>query len=257
MSLRFCFLASGSKGNCLYLESDGRALLIDCGISRRQVFLRMEAAGLKPSSLEAIVLTHEHGDHVRGVRVLSQKLGGLPVLATAATAAACRLDGPVAFETFEAGGRFQAAGMELTAFSLPHDAADPVGLVVANHSARLGVATDLGKPTALVKNRLAGCGALVLECNHDPGLLANGPYPPWLKQRVASRHGHLSNQQGAELLAELHHQGLRRVVLAHLSETNNTPALAAAGAADCLGRLDSRAALAVAGQYRPTEVMEI
>lgn len=112
------------------------------------------------------------------MRVLSQKLGGLPVLATAATAAACRLDGPVAFETFEAGGRFQAAGMELTAFSLPHDAADPVGLVVANHSARLGVATDLGKPTALVKNRLAGCGALVLECNHDPGLLANGPYPP-------------------------------------------------------------------------------
>lgn len=257
MSLRFCFLASGSKGNCLYLESAGRALLIDCGISCRQVFLRMQAVGLKPSSLEAIVLTHEHTDHTRGVRVLSQKLGGLPVWATPGTQAACDLDGPVRFVPFAAGERFHAAGLEITPFSIPHDAADPVGLVAANHSARLGVATDLGKPTALVKNRLADCDALVLESNHDPAMLAAGPYPPWLKQRVASRHGHLSNQQGAELLAELHHHELRQVVLAHLSETNNTPALAHAGAADCLGRRGSSAGLAVAAQHRPGEVMEI
>lgn len=257
MSLRLCFLASGSKGNALYLESAGRALLIDCGITCRQAMLRMEAAGLEPGRIEAIVLTHEHHDHVNGVRVLSKKLNSPRVLATPGTFAKTDLRGQVRFTPFAAGESFSAAGMELSPFTIPHDAADPVGLRVAVGGVSLGLATDLGKATNLVRHKLAGCQVLVLEHNHDPDLLAKGPYPPWLKQRVKGREGHLSNDQGAELLAELHHDELRQVVLAHVSETNNTPDLARTRAAECLARLGSNAALEVAGQHRPGPVIEL
>lgn len=257
MSLAVCLLASGSKGNAVCVTNGKRALLIDCGISCRQVLVRMAAAGLDPESIEAVVLTHEHIDHTKGIPVLARRLGGLPVLATAGTLAACDLENAARPEPIEAGGSFTAAGITIRAFSVPHNAADPVGLVLESGGARLGLATDLGKVTALVANRLAGCNGLILEHNHDPGLLADGPYPPWLKQRVGSAQGHLSNQQGSELLRRLHHKGLKHVVLAHLSETNNRPELAAACAGGCLAGLSSRARLEVAAQNRPGPVLEI
>ena len=132
-----------------------------------------------------------------------------------------------------------------------------MGLVFSAGAARLGICTDLGQAHALARQRLAGCQALVLEANHDPAMLAQGPYPPWLKQRVRSRHGHLSNQQGAELLGLVHHGGLGQVVLAHLSEVNNRPDLAAQAAGAALAQLGSRAGLCLARQDAPTPVMEL
>ena len=260
MPLRYCLLGSGSKGNALYVEGPGGALLVDCGLSARQVLLRLEARGLASHGIRAILITHEHRDHLAGARVLAKRLR-CPVLFTeptwrAALAKDQRL-AEVRRESFAPGGGFELAGLCLRAFSLSHDAVDPVGLEISLGAARLGLATDLGQVTRLVQARLQGCQALVVESNHDPQMLAQGPYQEWLKQRVRSRQGHLSNQQGAELIESLHHRGLRQVVLAHLSETNNRPDLAGRAAGRVLERLASRAELVVAAQDRPTPVLEI
>lgn len=256
MGLRYCLLASGSKGNAIYVAAGSSALLIDCGLSARETLRRLDLAGLPASSLKAVLITHEHRDHMAGARVLCKNLR-LPVLATRATWAACGDMQATRHQAFAAGEAFRLGDISLQPFSTPHDAADPVGLVISAGSARLGLCTDLGQALGLVLARLAGCQALILESNHDPRLLAEGPYPPWLKQRVRSRHGHLSNQQGAELLEKVHHPGLRQVTLAHLSETNNRPELAQQSAQETLERLDSRAALAVASQHAPGPVLEI
>lgn len=256
MGLRFCILASGSKGNAIYLESSGRAVLVDNGLSGIELLRRLEAAGLSPHGIQAIILTHEHRDHSSGVGVAARKLR-IPVITTSATMAACPCLGQVRHQAMEAGRSFEMGALEITPFSVPHDAVDPVGLVVRAGVARLGLCTDLGWATRLAETRLAGCQALILESNHDPEMLAKGPYQEWLKQRVRSRHGHLSNQEGAALLSKLHHVDLREVVLAHLSETNNTPALARAQASAALDDLDSRASLSLAEQSQPTPVMEI
>lgn len=256
MSLRFCLLASGSKGNAIYVESRGRAVLIDCGLSGVELLRRLDAAGLSAGAIEAVILTHEHRDHSSGAGVVARKLR-VPLLATEATFEAAPALGPARRQVIAAGRPFQAAGMDLTPFSLPHDAADPVGLVFAAGAARLGLCTDLGWVTRLVRARLAGCQGLIVESNHDPLMLENGPYQPWLKQRVRSRQGHLSNAEGAELLTGLHHADLGHVVLAHLSETNNTPELARAEAERALEALGSKAKLRLASQSHPTLVLEI
>lgn len=260
MSLRFCLLGSGSKGNSLYLANGNQAVLIDCGLSARQAWLRMEAAGLFPPSVKAIIVTHEHRDHIAGVRVLSKRLR-CPVLATPATwQAALQKDASlteVRREQFEAGRGFELAGITLRSFSISHDAADPVGFVASCGAARLGLATDLGEATRLVKARLAGCQGLILESNHDLGMLAKGPYHEWLKQRVRSRHGHLSNQQSAELVQGLAGPELRQLVLAHLSEINNQPHLAGRAASQALDSHGCRAGLTVAGQAKSTPLMEL
>ncbi|MFH1060561.1 MAG: MBL fold metallo-hydrolase [Pseudomonadota bacterium] len=256
MGLRFCLLASGSKGNAIFVQAGGEALLVDCGLSAREALRRLDLAGLDWRALKAVLITHEHRDHVTGVGALSRKLR-LPVLATPAAFSACRSLGAVRHQAFRAGEALTLGGLTLHPFSTPHDASDPVGLVISHGAARLGICTDLGQALNLVQARLSGCQALVVEHNHDPQLLAEGPYPPWLKQRVRSRHGHLSNQQGAELLGVLHHADLAQVVLAHLSEVNNTPELALAAARATLESLGSRAGLCVAGQHEPGPVLEI
>jgi phosphoribosyl 1,2-cyclic phosphodiesterase len=256
MGLRFCLLASGSKGNAVYLESRGQAVLVDNGLSGVELERRMEAADLSPSLLKAIILTHEHRDHSSGVGVAARRFR-VPIMATRGTWLNCPNTNKTRHMAIEAGRPFEAGGMQITPFSIPHDAADPVGLVVQAGAARLGLCTDLGRATRLVETRLAGCHALVLESNHDPQMLNNGPYQEWLKQRVRSRHGHLSNQEGAALLGKLHHDELREVVLAHLSETNNTPELAKAESEAALARLESRANLWLASQDQPSLVIEI
>lgn len=256
--LLFCNLASGSKGNCTLVKADGASLLVDCGLSARETLRRLEAAGLAAGEVRGVVLTHEHGDHVSGVRVLAGRLN-IPVYATEATWAAVKPADKrkVRHLPLDPGRPAVVAGITVQAFSVPHDAADPVGLVLAAGAARLGVATDLGQATALVRARLMGCQALVLEANHDPGMLAAGPYPIWLKQRVRGRHGHLSNQQGAELLAELAHARLSLVVLGHLSETNNRPDLACLPAAEALAASGCAARLLVAAQGAPGPVHSV
>jgi len=249
-------LASGSKGNCIYVSAGEGALLIDCGLSARETVRRLEAQGLPVHAIKAIIITHEHTDHVRGVRVLSKRLR-VPALATGATWASARDTDAVRHVPMTAGQALEMAGIKVHPFSVPHDAADPVGLVLTAGGARLGVATDLGAPTRLVRHHLAGCQALVLEHNHDARMLAEGSYPPWLKQRVRSAQGHLSNEQGAQLLAELAHQGLKQVVLAHLSAQNNRPELALEAAREALEPGEAAPGLAAADQDQPSQVFQI
>jgi phosphoribosyl 1,2-cyclic phosphodiesterase len=256
MGLRFCLLASGSKGNAIYIESQGQAVLVDNGLSGVELLRRLESSGLEARRIKAIILTHEHRDHSSGVGIFARKLR-VPVVATRNTWAACPNKKKVIHNAMEAGRQFELSGLQITPFSIPHDAADPVGLVIQAGAARLGLCTDLGWATRLVEARLAGCNALVLESNHDPQMLSNGPYKEWLKQRVRSRHGHLSNQEGAALLSKLHHADLREVVLAHLSEVNNTPELAKTETEAALAQLDSDANLNLACQNRPSLVIEI
>ena len=256
MSLNFCTLASGSKGNCIYVAAGESALLVDCGLSAKQTLLRLEARGLSPHRIKAIVITHEHGDHVRGLRVLCKRLR-VPAITTEATWAATRDKNAVRHQAMSAGQPFALEGLAVHPFTVPHDAADPVGLVISAGSARLGVATDLGRVTTLVRQRLAGCGALVLEHNHDPEMLANGPYLPWLKQRVSSSQGHLSNQEGAGLVAELCHAGLRQVVLAHISQVNNRPHLAEEAARAALAPGGHAPGIWAADQDAPSEVFAL
>lgn len=254
--MRFCLLASGSKGNAVYISHNGAAVLVDCGMSGVELQRRLDRAGLPVHHIKAIILTHEHRDHSSGAGVMARRLR-VPLLATPKTRAACSGLKKVRHQPFEAGDHFDIGGLEFRPFSIPHDAADPVGLVVEGAGVRLGLCTDLGRVTGLVRTRLSGCQALILESNHDPDLLASGPYPVWLKQRVRSAHGHLSNQEGSDLLAELHHAELRQVVLAHLSETNNTPELARSQASRILEGLNSSACLTIAAQDQPTAVIEM
>ncbi len=256
MPLSFCLLGSGSKGNSIYISDGNGAVIVDAGLSAKQCMLRMEARGLDPEMVRGIVITHEHTDHVKGARVLAKRLK-TPVWASRGTwKGVGDLEGAERCQ-FRPGKGFRLGGLELLPFLIPHDALEPVGLVVQANGVRLGLATDLGKATTLVQGRLAGCQALIIEANHDPVLLKDGPYPPWLKQRVRGNHGHLSNQQGAELAAGLCHEGLKEVVLAHLSETNNDPAAAREAAQTALMKAGYGGGLHVAAQTQPTCVIEL
>lgn len=223
-------LGSGSRGNCTLLRADGgRGVLIDAGFSAKEIRRRLEQAGQDPCKVEAILLTHEHSDHLAGVRVFARRTGSA-VLANDATlraAALTFLDVPHV-AAFENGVPFSCGPFTVTAFPVPHDAADPVGFVLEAEGVRIGYATDLGHVTRLVETRLTACHAVVFEANHDRDMLMAGPYPWVTKQRVASTHGHLSNEYAAQALPPIASMGTQQVVLAHLSQTNNDPALALA-----------------------------
>lgn len=251
--MKFCLLASGSRGNAVWVEEGGLALLIDCGLSFVEFKRRADLAGLDLKKLAAILVTHEHRDHISGLGPVARKLQ-IPVLANPATRErAAPLVGKVTWDTFTVGDPLPFGPLTVRTFPISHDAADPVGLVVESPAGRLGLATDLGEPTHLVRQKLKGLSALILEFNHDYRLLMEGPYPWPLKQRVRSRHGHLANEVAAALAAELYHRDLRHLVLAHLSETNNHPDLALKAAREALNEaLEAQAA----GQWRPTPIFE-
>ncbi len=225
--MKFCVLGSGSKGNATYVEADGRALLIDAGFSGKEICRRLEDAGGSMARVEGVLLTHEHHDHIQGAGVLARKYN-TALLANEATfeAARKRLGKITSFRPFETGEKFSFAGFSIHPFAIAHDTADPVGFVVEHGGVALGFCTDTGKVSRLLQQRLAACHGLVLECNHDPQMLAEGPYPLHLQQRVKSSHGHLANHDAAHFLGDLLHDKLQHVVLAHLSETNNLPELA-------------------------------
>jgi phosphoribosyl 1,2-cyclic phosphodiesterase len=223
--VRFIVLGSGSGGNAAVVEAGGVRVLVDAGLSARQLIGRMTACGLDPSTLHGVLLTHEHGDHIRGLRVLMKSLA-VPVFATPATARVVR-DGGVdsaAWKIFESGGAFQLGGLAIQSFAVPHDAVEPVGFVFRHEEHSLGLLSDAGHVTRLITERLRGVRALFVEANYDEALLEADTRRPWsTKQRISSRHGHLSNAQTTALVAELAPAGLRRVVLGHLSRDCNRP----------------------------------
>ena len=255
--MRFCLLSSGSKGNCVWIEAGGGALMVDAGLSYLEMSRRAAKAGIDLQKTRAILVTHEHTDHVRGVGPVSRKLR-VPVLATEATAeaAGALLSNLPELAIFEAGAEIDLGFMKASTVPGSHDAADPVVLACSEPGgARLGIATDLGVVTGLVRAAFENLDGLDLEFNHDPSMLIEGPYPHWLKQRVRGRQGHLSNEQGAVALSELLSDRLRHVLLAHLSEVNNTPELALAAALAVPGT--ERLSVDVAGQWAPTAVFDI
>ena len=226
-NITFCTLASGSRGNAIYLAAGTSALLIDAGLSGREIERRLRQQDLDPRHLGAILVTHEHSDHIRGVGVLARRFN-LPVYMTAPTHQAIENDlGPLPVcRYFQPGAEFEFTDFRIHPFAISHDAADPVGFTFTCNGLRIGLATDLGVTTGLVEERLKGCDLLLIEANHDEQMLAEGPYPWHLKQRIRGRSGHLSNAAASDLLTKIAHPNLRQVVLGHLSETNNSPCIA-------------------------------
>ncbi|GMU93348.1 MAG: metal-dependent hydrolase [Candidatus Hydrogenedentota bacterium] len=249
-------LGSGSSGNATLVNAGGCKILVDSGLSLRQLLLRCEMAGESLEGLKAILVTHEHADHVNGLGVLARRMD-VPVYLTRGTLEA--LPAGVGrlprVSIIEAGESFALNGMGVSSFSVSHDAADPVSFVIESAGTKLGIAGDLGHPSELVKQRLAGSHGLILESNYCPDMLRKGSYPPMVQQRIRGRHGHLSNQDMCSLLSDLLHEALRVVVLVHISEENNTPELAREMAS---GAIKGHPALIhVAGREKPTPVFEL
>lgn len=257
--MRMAVLGSGSGGNALIVESGGSRLLLDAGFSCRYIEKALKELGEEASEIDAILLTHEHADHVRGADRLARR-HRIPVYATVGTFAGAPLseEGRTSAVTIRSGEPFEAGDFFVEPFRLPHDAREPVGFVIEDRQGvRLGAAYDLGARTRLAWGRLADLDAVVIEANHDLQMLRNGPYPWHLKQRVASRHGHLSNADAALGVAELLSDRLRKVVLYHLSRTNNEPALAVQAVGAELDGNGSPAELFVTAQDETTPWIEM
>ncbi len=243
-------LASGSGGNAAVLEAGDACVLIDCGISYRQLAFRMKTLEMSPGQIQAVLLTHEHDDHVKGLEVFLRH-HRVPVLATTGTVEA--MPYPPADAQLLASGREVGLGnLKVLPVETSHDAREPVGFVVENRGRRVGMVTDTGVLSDLLVERLSGCHALLLECNHDRDLLRYGPYPWPLKQRIASRTGHLSNEQTCAALERLAHSGLELVVGMHLSQTNNRPEMVERELGSVLAGSGVR--LEISSQYWPLAV---
>ncbi|HEX9801631.1 MAG TPA: MBL fold metallo-hydrolase [Gammaproteobacteria bacterium] len=234
--MRFCLLGSGSRGNATLVEEGDTRLLVDCGFSLREVERRMARLGTAPDRLSAILVTHEHHDHLAGVGALSRKYR-IPVWLSAGTGAAGlkRLGELPRRSLLNCHSDFAIDGLHLHPFPVPHDAREPCQFIFSNGDQRLGLLTDTGRSTQHIEQQLDGCDALILESNHDLQMLANGPYPPALQARVGGGQGHLSNEQAAGILQRIDCSSLQHLVAAHLSEKNNRPDLAVEALSGALG----------------------
>ena len=226
MPLLFQVLASGSRGNAILVCSRKTRVLVDAGTSCKELVGRLARTPVEAKKLDAVLITHEHSDHVSAVGTFSRKFN-LPVYMTRGTLEnlPSNIGRCASVTVFGTGRCFEIGDLLIHPFATSHDACEPAGFIIENNGLRLGICTDLGIVTNLVKVRLKGCHGLVLEANHDVGRLLEGPYPWFLKQRIRSAHGHLSNEEACNVLEAVHHEGLRCVILAHLSETNNHPDL--------------------------------
>ncbi|HHO50670.1 MAG TPA: MBL fold metallo-hydrolase [Deltaproteobacteria bacterium] len=257
-------LASGSRGNCTYVGSPTQGVLIDCGLSTKQVLQRLDQIGLGKVRINGVMITHEHTDHVASARILSDRLRkrqGKPVPFHMTRGTASNLNprcAPADVVPIAAGISFTLGALKIDPFRLPHDVADPVGYLISLHDVNVGVITDLGRTTRLVEQQLSRCDVAVLEFNHDEQMLMDGPYPWALKQRVRSAHGHLSNDESEALVAASATPRLKHLILAHLSEENNRPELALAAAARGLHRAGlRRVEVCVASQRQPMGPVEV
>ena len=233
--MRFTSLGSGSSGNALVVESGTTRVMMDCGFSIAETCMRLARVGLAPGDLAGIVVTHEHDDHLGGVARFAKRYA-LPVYLTRGTAQWLPEDFPAVLVRYiDSHTPFSIDGLAVEPFPVPHDAREPVQYVFSDGAARLGVVTDLGCITQHVVDKLSGCEALVIECNHDLDMLMSGPYAVSLKQRVAGRFGHLDNAGARHLVASLDRSRLRHLIAAHLSQQNNTPVLARKALATAAG----------------------
>jgi len=258
--VKITVLGSGSEGNATVVESNGVALLIDAGFSGKDLEERLDLCGIPASSLSGIVISHEHGDHTRGMGVLARRFG-VPLYLTEKTLIACAalLNGKEPVQRYSSAQPFRIGPFEIQPFLTVHDAADPVAIAVRHveNGCKLGVATDLGRPTATVRAALRECHVLVLEANHDEAMLWNGPYPWSVKQRIAGSRGHLSNRASADLARELYPPALSAVILAHLSAHCNTGSLARDVLERVLDRIGYRGYVEVAAQNKPMETIDV
>lgn len=252
-SLAVCVLASGSKGNAIYISDGLTSILVDAGFSAIEIKRRLKSRGLNPKEINAILVTHEHSDHIQAVGVLSRQLR-LPVYVNHKIKNIASLADTVhEIRSFRPGSRFQINNLVVHPFAVAHDAVDPVGFAIGQNGKRIGLATDLGSVTPAVMQNLKDCHLLIIEANHDLEMLVNGPYPWPLKQRIQSPSGHLSNQQSKTLLSELQHRHLQHVILAHLSEINNAPQKVLDEVSKAFTRCKPR--LTVASQHRCGEIL--
>jgi len=232
--MRFSSLGSGSKGNATLVQAAETCVMIDCGFSLKETEARLSRYGVDATQLDAILITHEHGDHVRGAGPLARKYD-IPLWTTRGTYSKAILGKLPSLRYLDVHQCFEVKDLEVQPYPVPHDAREPCQFVFTDGQQRLGMLTDAGMITPHIEAQLDGCDALLLECNHDLAMLEQGPYPYSLKQRVGGRLGHLSNEQTAALLGRLDHSRLKHLVIAHLSEQNNTPALACNALVDTTG----------------------
>ncbi len=224
--MRVCLLASGSKGNAIFVDTGSSRILVDAGLSAGEILKRLAGVGVEGTELDAVLISHEHTDHIRGAGALCRKLK-IPLLLSYPTCREISISlRKIDVVEFESGYPFMFKDMLIDPFPITHDACDPVGFSIECRDGKIGIATDLGIATRLIKEKLRGSRILVLESNHDEEMLLNGPYPWHLKQRIKSRHGHLSNTESTQLLEEIIHPELEGLFLAHLSEVNNDPVIA-------------------------------
>lgn len=257
--MQFCALASGSSGNCFYIEKEGKGVLIDCGISSKQIIERLALLKKSPEKIKAIFVTHEHSDHTKGIDVFASRFE-IPIYATNRTARSrflCREESLI--QTIKNKESVKVGRFNVEAFPKSHDAADPVSYHIEDDSKSLAVITDLGYGCKNVIEHISTSDGLILESNHDPEMLKNGPYPGYLKKWVASDLGHLSNNQAALLVLEHANSCLKRLVLSHLSENNNTEEIALKTMKGMLQhRRDlKKLKISISGRYEPTSVMII
>ena len=258
--MKLAVLGSGSRGNATLIVAGDTRVMVDAGFSGRDLAERLERLAIEPESIDALVITHDHGDHTRGMGVFARR-HRVPIYLTDRTRDACAklLRGTEETRSYRPGEQFSIGRVSVQSFLTVHDAADPVGVTLVDREtgARVGIATDLGRPTAQVYHALSGCDFLVLEANHDEGMLRTSPYPWSVQNRIASSHGHLSNRAAARVARRLHHPRLAGVLLAHLSNECNAPELAHRTVADALREAGYRGFLAVAPQDEPTELLDI
>jgi len=267
MAVSVTVLASGSGGNCTVVSSSGTRLLVDAGLSCRELLRRMLLCGQQPQAIDAILVTHEHADHIGGLRVLAKRLK-VPIYITGPTYEAYRKfarDGAGKrvnldrLEVFASGRSFEIGDITVMPFTIPHDAVDPVGFTFRSDGIKVGICTDLGYLPASVRHHLRGCHVLMIESNHDLELLRGGPYPWSVKQRVMSRVGHLSNDALADFLTSDYDKSAEFLILAHLSEQNNHPEIARMTAERALGEQRSllHNRLMLAAQHVPLPAVRV
>jgi phosphoribosyl 1,2-cyclic phosphodiesterase len=245
----FCPLASGSKGNCIYLGTSTTKILIDAGISTKAIRERLSLIGVELEQIDAVLITHEHTDHIKALEVLGCRLG-IPIFANSDTAKAIfsQLNECPKFKIFSTGETFEFGDIQVHPFSIQHDAIDPVAFVIKVKGLKLGFCTDLGFVTTLVASQLKDCDYLYVEANHEPSMVHSSARPLIYKQRVLSRQGHLSNEECAKLIELVYHGGLKHVHLAHLSSECNVPELALKVIRDKLKSLQANTEVSIAFQ---------